>query len=1066
MRALKLSHVFRRYGVLSCGLFVSLAMSISSARGADEAANGALQYNEQIRPILAENCFNCHGPDSAARKASLRVDKREAAIEHGALVPGDPDASEVLRRIESDDPEEQMPPPATKKALTAEQKAILRQWIKEGAEYQAHWSLIAPVRPEPPQVQNESWVSNPIDRFILARLEKEGLTPAAPADRRTLARRLHLDLTGLPPAPELVESFVQDQSPDAYENLVDRVLESVHWGEHRARYWLDAARYADTHGIHFDNFREMWAYRDWLIKAFNQNMPFDQFTIEQLAGDLLPNATLDQKIASGFNRCNITTNEGGVIPEEYLVHYTRDRTEAVGQVWMGMTVGCAVCHEHKFDSLPQKEFYEMAAFFNNTTQGAMDGNIKDTPPVIPVPMEADRPRLAALETEIPQAEQALSARREEAKEPFQAWLASAPEASLAASIPVDQLTLQASLAEGQGRTLRMVIDGATQEVPMAESATWQSGPARQSALQPQGSVCQLNSVGDFERDQPWTCAVWIKAPANDAYGAIAARMDNGADYRGWDFWLQARRIGTHIVSQWPNNALKVVGREQIPADTWTHVTVSYDGSGKAAGVKVYYNGQLQQTNVEADQLSDSTRTMVPFQIGQRHGSDPLSATALHDLRIYRRALDPSEISSLACTSQIAGILAKKPETRSESENEELYAWWLSVLDDEYRSREAAVASLQREKADIHARGTIAHVMNEAASTPMAFVLFRGEYDQRRDQVQPKTPSALPPMPDSLPRNRLGFAQWLLLPEHPLTARVTVNQFWQQLFGTGLVRTSGDFGVAGEMPSHPDLLDWMAVDFRESGWDIKRFFKMVVMSSTYQQAAMASPEKLERDPDNRMLSRGPRFRMDAEMVRDYALAASGLLVRQIGGPSVKPYQPPGVWEAVAMIGSNTRDYREDEGDKLYRRSMYTFWKRSAPPASMEIFNAPAREMCTVRRERTNTPLQALVTLNDPQFIEAARALGQQVLANKEATDEQRVGILMRQVVSRPPTELELDILLASLDDLRTHYATHTADAEQLMTVGKLAKPADLDVPTLAAWTMVANQILNLDEVLNK
>jgi len=552
------------------------------------SADSPLQYNRDIRPILAENCFTCHGPDSAARKADLRLDRREAAMDMGAIVPGDPDESELLRRVASDDPEEQMPPATTKMHLTAEQQDLLRKWIAAGAQYQPHWSMIAPVRPLLPAVKNAEWPRNPIDNFILARLEAAGLQPAPEADRRTLARRVSLDLTGLPPDPELVEEFVGGDSEEDYANYVDRLLESVHWGEHRARYWLDIARYADTNGIHFDNYREIWAYRDCVIDAFNRNLPFDQFTIAQLAGDLLPSASLDQQIASGFNRCNITTNEGGIIDEEYRVLYTRDRTETVGQVWLGMTVGCAVCHDHKFDPIAQREFYEMAAFFNNTTQAAKDGNIKDTPPVIKVPMLTDRPRWEALKAEVPAAHQAVETRRTQARSDFDTWLSSAKPDQVAATIPNESLHLHAALNEGQGATTKITIDGAASEVAIAESASWQAGPSGGHALEVQGAVCELAEVGDFEKDQPFTCAAWVRLPANDTSGAICARMDDANGYRGWDLWVQRRQIGTHVIHRWSDDALKVVGKNQIPANEWTHVAVSYDGSGKAAGVKVYY----------------------------------------------------------------------------------------------------------------------------------------------------------------------------------------------------------------------------------------------------------------------------------------------------------------------------------------------------------------------------------------------------------------------------------------------------------------------------------------------
>jgi hypothetical protein len=784
-------------------IMASTAMWLGPAGAADKPT-----YNRDIRPILAENCFPCHGPDSAARKAGLRLDRREAAIKAGAIVPGKPDESELVNRIFSKERGEMMPPAASHKTLTAEQKERLKQWVAAGAEYQPHWSFIAATRPQPPVTKDPAWAKNPIDNFILAKLEATGLRPAPEADRPTLARRASLDLTGLPPSPAEVDAFVNDTSADAYQKYVDRLLQSPRWGEHRARAWLDAARYADTHGIHFDNYRECWAYRDWVINAFNRNQPFDQFTLEQLAGDLLPNPTLDQQVATGFHRCNITTNEGGVIAEEYAVLYARDRTETTARVWMGLTANCAVCHDHKFDPLSQKEFYSMSAFFNNTTQPVMDGNVKDTPPTLFVGTAEDRQRLPALEKEI-------------------------------------------------------------------------------------------------------------------------------------------------------------------------------------ADVKRQIEEQKKQ---------------------------------------------------------------QKPESKPDAKPSPELA--------------AKLVGLEKELVALRARGTMAHVMQERKEAPVAYFLFRGEYDKRRDQVKPDTPAFLPPMNEKGPKDRLGLAQWLLRPEHPLTARATVNRFWQEVFGTGIVRTTEDFGTTGELPSHPELLDWLAVEFRESGWDVKKLFRLMLTSAAYRQAALSTQEKLEKDPQNRLISRGPRFRMEAEMVRDYALAAAGLLVEKIGGPSVKPYQPEGVWEAVAMPESNTRFYKRDSGEPIYRRSLYTFWKRAAPPASMEVFNAPTRETCVVRRERTNTPLQALVTLNDPQFVEAARNLAQKALKEGGPNTEVRMDFVARRALCRPLRPEEGKPLADVLAELLRYYQGHAEDAKSLIAVGESKADPALDAPTLAAWTMAVNTIMNFDELLNK
>jgi len=1030
------------------------------------AGERKLEYNRDIRPILAETCFACHGPDSAARKAGLRLDQRDAAIEMSAILPGMPSDSEMIRRILSEDPEEVMPPPETKKVLDATQKKLLSDWVQQGAEYQLHWSFLPPQRPALPAVHRQDWEQNPIDRFILARLEEQRLSPAAEADRRTLARRVSFDLTGLPPEPELVEAFVADTHPNAYERLVDRLLASPAWGEHRARYWLDYARYADSHGIHFDNYREMWSYRDWVINAFNQNMHYDQFTIENLAGDLLPDATLEQRIASGFNRCNMTTNEGGVIPEEYLVLYTRDRTETTAQVWMGLTAGCAVCHTHKFDPLTQKEFYELAAFFNNTTQGAMDGNIKDTPPVIVVPNEEDRERWELLEELSPESRSELERCRVQARPTFDAWLAGAGPESVENVLPVDQLELHVPF-NVKGPRADYQLGDAVMSGELDASTEWQAGPLEGEAPRiSKAGILTIPDAGDFESDAPFTIAAWVRIPANSVSGSIIARMDNMHDHRGWDLWIEGRRIATHMIHQWPDDALKVTTKSQLPANKWVHVAVTYDGSRQAAGVTIYIDGQPVVVNRNIDKLKGGLHNEVALKIGQRETSSPASGVAVQDVRLYRRQLPADEVTLLGNALRFARLFHQPVEKRAPADVDRLFQWWLGAWDGPYRQASGILSTQEREQNGIKSRGTVAHVMQEKPDEAMAFILNRGEYDQRLDQVSPATPAILPPFPEELPRNRLGLARWLLLPDQPLTARVTVNRFWQEVFGTGLVRTSGDFGVMGELPSHPELLDWLALEFMDSDWDVKALFKLMVMSSAYRQAAVTTSEKQECDPDNRLLSRGPRFRMDAEMVRDTALAASGLLVSQQGGPSLKPYQPEGVWEVVGMMGSTTRYYVQDHGADLYRRSMYTFVKRMAPPASLEIFNAPNREFCVVRRERTNTPLQALVTLNDEQFVEAARFLAQQAIRSAGPEPRARLDYISRRLISREFEPREIEVIARSLEGLQAHYSQAPDDALQLIHFGE--SPVDESIPPveLAAWTMLTNELMNLDEVLNK
>lgn len=1030
-------------------------------------AQDKLQYNRDIRPILADNCFACHGPDSAARKAGLRLDLRDVAIEKKAIVPGKLIESELISRINTKDDSEIMPPPKSHKKLTDAQKKMLQRWIEQGAEYQSHWSLIAPKRPAVPAVKNASWVRNPIDAFILAELEKQKLTPAPEADRRTLARRVSFDLTGLPPAPEDVAAFLNDTAPNAYETYVDKLLTTVQWGEHRGRYWLDYSRYADTHGIHFDNYREMWSYRDWVIKAFNKNMPFDQFAKEQLAGDLLPNATLDQRVATGFSRNNITSNEGGAIDEEYLVLYARDRTETFGQVFFGMTTGCAVCHDHKYDPFSSREFYSLSAFFNNTTQRAMDGNIKDTPPIIVVPVEQDRPRWDAIGKELKTLQGRIEERKKAVRPEFDEWLAKSKPTDHYKAIPTAGLHFQALLAEGVGNSITALVNGQLRQVTSGKNLAWEAGQLADKALKARADMeLSFDDAGDFDTKQAFSYGAWVNPQRTTGIAAIMSRMDEANNYRGWDLWIEEGRVGTHIVSKWMGDAVKVVTANPIPAKAWTHIMVTYDGSATEAGVKIYVNGILQEARqVQVNALKGSIKTNVPLRIGRRTNGGVLSNHGLQDLRIYDRALSASEVDALKNASRTAWIVSKPADKRAEADKNEIFTWWLPSKDETFKTTLAQVRVLQQEESIIKGRGTVAHVMQEKSGDAMAYVLKRGEYDKRLDPVKPDTPKMLPAMAGTLPRNRIGLAEWIMQADQPLTARVTVNRFWQEVFGNGLVRTAGDFGISGETPSHPELLDWLAVEFRETGWDVKKFFKMMVMSNTYRQSAVTTPEKLEKDAGNKWLSRGPRFRMDAEMVRDNALAVSGLLVRKIGGPSVKPYQPEGVWEAVAMDVSNTAKYVPDKGEKLYRRGIYTFWKRAAPPASLDIFNAPNRETCTVKRERTNTPLQALVTLNDVQFVEAARHLATLTLSKANTTDE-RLEYIAQKLLSRSFRPEEKNIIVASLAQLEEFYNKNEADARKLIKVGD-SKPDEKISPTLlASWTMLCNELMNMDEVLNK
>jgi hypothetical protein len=1136
----------RSAGPVSAGLAALWLFS-----GLAFAADNVVQFNRDIRPILADNCLACHGPDNNKRKAGLRLDTREGLFEktpkrEPAVVPGNLEKSELWRRVIATDPDDVMPPPEAHKELKPEQKEKLKKWILAGAPWQGHWAYIKPERPAVP-VSSASVISksvtrkklsggshtdslnagslityspaksfpirNPIDAFILAKLQSRGLQPNPEADRRTLARRLSLDLTGLPPKPEAVEAFVMDKSPDYYERFVKTLMASPAWGEHRARYWLDAARYADTHGLHFDNYREMWPYRDWVIKAFNTNVRFNQFTIEQLAGDLLPDATDDQEVATGFQRCNMTTNEGGTIEEENLANYANDRVTTIGWVFLGTTMNCCACHDHKFDPFTMRDFYSMAAYFRNTTQTGFDKNIRESDLFRVVPQtDADRARWRALPAEIEQARTAREAQAAQADVEFTNWLASLNPASLGPDIQLPGQTLRVPLNEGLGANVTGSLEGTQRQFSGPTWLEWTTnrGPLGAAPIFAKDQNVVLGDAGDFDANEPFSAGAWVLVPKDfKGEGAVLAKMGGEQEkFRGWDLLVRDDELAVQMIHRWSNIAMETKSTgSAVKRGQWQHVFFTYDGSGRTRGIKLFVNGVEASANRDNNRLEGSIRSPFPLRIGRRERNNGLNNVAVQDVRIFRGRLSGAEVRALAAAPRLQELLAElktqpaKPvvlatnataagisaEEKASEEKKRDEAEKAAVakakavreaardaLADSFRVTQhagwrqanAKLARLEFEQQSIRGRSPVTLVQVEKKnSEPMAQILFRGQYDKPKEKVGAGTPAVLHALPANAPKSRLGFAQWLLSPENPLTARVTVNRFWQEVFGIGLVKSADDFGSTGEAPVNQELLDWLAVEFVESGWDVKRLFELMVTSSTYRQGAQTTPEKLEKDPQNRLLSRGPRFRMDAEMVRDCALAASGLLVEKIGGPSVKPYQPDGVWEAVAMPESNTRFYERDTGENLYRRSLYTFIKRAAPPASMDIFNAPSREVCSVKRERTNTPLQALATLNDPQFVEAARHLAEVALARGHK-DEAALQTMAERVLSRPLTAKELSVVKGTLKEMQSYYEKQPDAAKQLLAIGE-SKPSD-NVPAtqLAAMTMVANQLMNLDEALNK
>ena len=1116
-----------------CSQSQAAASKAPAAKTAASAAAKKISFNEHVQPILADNCYACHGADPGSRKADLRLDRAEYAFRQRkegepAIVPGKPDESPLVQRIESKDEKKIMPPPEAHKTLQPAQIALLRQWIAEGAEYAEHWAFVAPVRPAVPSVAR---TTHPIDAFVRARLAKENLTPSAEADRRTLIRRVTLDLTGIIPTAEEVESFVADKSPKAYEKVVDRLLASPRFGEHRARYWLDYVRYADTHGIHIDNYRAIWPYRDYVIRAFNANKRFDDFVREQLAGDLLPAKTFDQLAATGFVRCNMTTNEGGTIPEEVYVNQTRDRVEAFGATFLGLTTGCAACHDHKFDPITQKDHYALAAFLGNTLEKPWDLNIAEPGPVLKLPKDDNKPAAEVVLARRAELNEKFEARRARAEELVAAWLAAgnAPK-----PIATEALELRLRLDEGKGDVVRNSAPGAkltefkadTNPLIWGENS-WLWPSMRMDIL----SRLRLGELGDVDANEKFSAGGWVMLRAKPGggvrtgtgSGSLLARM--GDEKRkggaGWDLYHEnlqlivnllpdatetaassatevsatldeaakklptkqkqaAKRAATvpgsnprMAVAPAPKRGIQVATRAGVGGvvrDEWLHVFFTYDGSRKASGVKIYVNGKPVETEVKMDTLlpKDSIRTDAAMHLGRRDDYQPMRETRFQDVRFYRRMLAADEVARLPFEDLAAEIVARQPDVAKWTTDEKFVVarkFFLGEKDADAMALAASIAAHDTAFEALTRDGAATLIALEKTTPAYADVLKRGDYYARVERVEPTVPHFLPDLPKGAPRNRRGLAEWLVTPGQPLMARVTVNRMWQEVFGRGLVETAGDFGIMGDRPSHPELLDWLAVEFREGGWDVKKFYRLLVTSATYRQDAAATPDRLAKDPGNKLLSRGPRFRMDGEMLRDSALAASGLLVEKLGGPSVKPYQPSGIWEEVAMPESNTKTYVPDKGEGLYRRSLYTFWKRSSPPAAMETFDAPSREVVCTRRARTNTPLHAFVTMNDPQWVEAARKLAERAI-KAAAKPEARLDFLARATLARPLHVRETKVLLGSAAKFREKFASDSEDVTALLAVGEAKTDESLAPAEVAQWTLVASQFLNLDEFLTK
>lgn len=1045
-----------------------------AARAAGQGGAQPISFNRDIRPILSNNCFACHGPDEKQRETKFHFDTREAAfLEDGIIVPGSAATSVLIKMITHPDPEHRMPPRDSGHALTARQIELLRRWIDEGAKWDTHWAYTPPMRPDLPAVDKADWGRNPIDRFILARLEREGLKPSPEADKATLLRRVTYDLTGLPPTPSELDAFLADRSPDAYERRVDALLQSPRYGERMAMPWLDAARYADTHGYHIDSHRGMWPWRDWVIGAFNRNLPFDQFAIEQIAGDLLPNATREQKVASGFNRNHMINFEGGAIAAEYQVEYVMDRVDATSTAFMGLTMACARCHSHKFDPISHKEFYQFFAFFNNVPELGLDGRRGNAAPTILLTSPAQQKLLDELDSRIEALEAALEP---EAIEPVQRqWeesQAGGPGSPAVEGVDRKALTahyeLDGSFSDISGRFQhgRMVVG----------DPTFDTGQIGRAATFDGDTEVSFGNVARFDRNDPFSLAVWIRARGNLPI-AVFQKLDDSERRRGFEWRLDdmelfdiqrwAARLTITLTSEAPASAIQVRTRERLKQGEWNHVVMAYDGSGRAEGLAIYANGRRLAVDVVRNALAGPIATDGALTVG-RKALGPPYAGQIDDLRLYSRVLTAGEVEDLAIHHRPRVIISGVNGKRSKEQADYLRDYFLTyAAPAALRAQQGELVALKKEKEAAEKPIPTAMVMGELKKPRESFVLARGDYRNQTEKVQPGVPAMLPPLESSAPLNRLTLAKWLVQPGHPLTSRVAVNRFWQMYFGHGIVKTQEDFGVQGEPPVHPELLDWLATEFVRSGWDIRAMQRLIVTSATYRQSSKVTQALLEKDPENRLLARGPRFRLPAEMIRDTALAASGLLNGEIGGPSVLPYQPKGLWEELAFgDGYSAQTYEQSSGKDLYRRSMYTFWKRTVPPASMATFDAPDREKCIGRRALTNTPLQALVLLNDPTYVEAARALAERTLVEGGKDGKSRLAYAFRLATARNPTGRESGVLRGLLETQLASFGRNPQAAAKLLSVGESARDKRLNAVELAAWTTVTSVILNLDETVTK
>lgn len=1032
------------------------------AAGSGGSLAAAPRYNTDVRPILADKCFRCHGPDAGSREADLRLDRRDDAVA-AAIVPGDPGASSVHARIVSDDPDERMPPPEAGPSLTEAERRVIAEWIAAGAEYEPHWAFVPPVAASPPIVRDTAAIRHPADRFIQARLESLGVVPEPEAVPATLCRRLYLDIVGLPPEPAEVDAFVAAYAAAegaarerVYLDLVDRLLASPRYGERMAAPWLDAARYADTNGYQTDGPRQMWRYRDWVIEAFNGNQPFDEFTIDQLAGDLLPEPTLAQRIATGFNRNHRTNGEGGVIPAEFLVEYVVDRVETTSTVWLGLTAGCARCHDHKYDPLSQRDFYRLFDFFNRVPEPGKGIRDANSPPLIVAPTAEQSRRLAGLLREADEAAAAWRAVEPKIAAAQAAWVAEAPRGG---TIEGDDFTLTEGLVYRLPR-IAPAGDGA----PQVGSIDGPSGPA---VMFTGTTAVPVGHVPPFNTERPFSGTVWLKPATAEGDATVYAAINPAQLNQGIELQLVKGRPHIVIANRILDDAIRVEAQPALPADRWSHVTWTYDGSRLASGVAFHVDGKKVTARVVTDELSNRFKADQPLVVAGGGMADGYRG-GLAELRFYDRMLDPDESAIISCGLPVSALVQAAADAALDDAGRlKLRDWFVrhAAADDFRRLWEQARAT--RKSCDEYERSLpTVMVMQDVPGLRKTHVLERGVYDKPGAEVTAGVPESLgPALAADAPLDRLALARWLVDRRNPLTARVVVNRIWQQFFGLGLVKTVEDFGLQGDLPSHPELLDWLAVEFMDGGdgWDMKRLVRQIVTTAAYRRSSRVAAEAVDADPDNRLFARGPRFRLSAEMIRDAALAVSGLLVERIGGPSVKPYQPAGLWEELASAATT---YEQDHGQALYRRSLYVYRKRTVAVPMFATFDAAGREACQVRQSRTNTPLQALNLLNDVAFVEAARGLAGRMIGEGGDAPEPRIAHGFRLATARPPLPRELATLVAGFERRRAGFKQDPEAARAVLAQGESPVAAGIDPAELAAYTTVGSVLLNLDEFLTR